>query len=308
MRQQRRAAAIDIGTNSVLLLIAERGPRGWVPLVELCEVTRLGRGVDRSLRLGVESKGRTLACLREYSARIARVGVDTTLVVGTSALREAADGAEFCQAATQILGVSPRVIDGDEEATLTYFGALSGLDVSGDVMVVDIGGGSTEIISGFWRDGSCDHVVGCSLDVGSVRLTERLVSHDPPLSSELSQVREQVRRALLGVAAAPSSATVVAVAGTATTLAAVLHGIDPYDSQRVHGSVLERQSVEDLGQCLARETGCERCRRKGLPSNRADIIVVGSILLGEVLTWAGCSHVTISDRGVRWGLVERLGG
>jgi exopolyphosphatase/guanosine-5'-triphosphate,3'-diphosphate pyrophosphatase len=299
----KRVAAIDIGTNSVLLLVAEARDDGVVPLVERATITRLGQGVDRSRRLAPEAIDRTLACLERYAEDIRQHAPDHLLVVGTSAMRDADGGASFRERARALLGVEPAVASGDEEAELTFHGALAGLPLAGDVLVFDVGGGSTEIIAGDSRTGPRDKI---SLDIGSVRLTERHVRADPPAPHELEAVREDVRAALSKVpflAGAPRQ--VVGVAGTVTTLAAHVKQIAPYDGARVHGARIEASDVTQAAAELASLTLEQRRRLPALDPKRADVIVAGAVLVDELLRFCGAEALTVSDRGVRWGLVVR---
>jgi exopolyphosphatase/guanosine-5'-triphosphate,3'-diphosphate pyrophosphatase len=297
----KRVAAIDIGTNSVLLLIAEARAGGAVPLVERATITRLGQGVDRTRRLAPDAVERTLACLEGYAAEIREHAPDTVLAVGTSAMRDAEGGASFRERARDILGTAPRVASGDEEAELTFAGALSGLDVSGDVVVFDVGGGSTEIITG---DAGAGLRRKISLDIGSVRLTERHVRADPPGEAELERVREDVRTAFAAVPFRPSGRA-IGVAGTVTTIAAHANGVVPYDGARVHGAVLSREQVSAAAAELAALTVEQRRRLPAIDPKRADVIVAGAVLVEELLRFCSAESMTVSDRGVRWGLVAR---
>ena len=298
----KRVAAIDIGTNSVLLLIAELRSGGDAsPLVERATITRLGQGVDRTRRLAPEAIERTLACLEAYAAELREHAPDLVLAVGTSAMRDAEGGASFRERAREILGVEPRVASGDEEAELTFLGALSGLPVKGDVLVVDVGGGSTEIISGDVASGPRDKI---SLDIGSVRLTERHLRSDPPAEPELERVRADVRAALRGVPFRPSGLA-VGVAGTVTTIAAFVKGLVPYDGARAHGAVLTRDEVSAAVAELAALTVEQRRQLPAIDPKRADVIVAGAVLVEELLRFHGIEAMTVSDRGVRWGLVAR---
>lgn len=305
-----RVAAIDIGTNSVLLLIADATT--LEPIVERATITRLGQGVDHSGVPSDEAVERTLRCLADYAASIHAHGVARLDVVGTSAMRDARGGEGFVESTRQLLGVRPRVISGDEEAALTFEGALSGIEGLGDreVVVFDIGGGSTEIIVGLpSATGRPTLERAQSLDVGSVRLFERHVRGDPPAPAELDQVRGDVRRALskLGFSA-PAGAPLVGVAGTLTTLAAVSLSLSPYDGSRVHGSRLAREELSRLATLLAGLPLDARRQLPGLEPKRADVIVAGVVLALEVLDWARATELIVSDRGVRWGLAQRLAG
>lgn len=298
----RRVATIDIGTNSVLLLIAESTPAGLVPVVELATITRLGQGVDRARRLAPEAVARTLECLAHYARVISENGPMQTIAVGTSAMRDAQGGAEFRESAAAILGVAPRVASGDEEAELTFFGSLSGLPQTNDVLVFDVGGGSTELIVGSPQTGPRHKV---SLDIGSVRLTERHVRSDPPLQAELHRVREDVQRALDSVPFEIATEQVVGVAGTVTTIFAYVRNIAPYDAARVHGMAMSSDEVAAAANRLAALTTTERKALAAIDPKRADVIVAGTVLVDELLKRAKAQSMTVSDRGVRWGLAAR---
>lgn len=300
-----RVACIDIGTNSVLLLIAEQSSRGPVALVEQATITRLGQGVDRTGQLAPEACERTLACLQAYAGTIAEYGAKRVVAVGTSAMRDASNGAEFRSRARELLGVEPRVISGDEEAALTFAGALSGLEVAGTLVVFDVGGGSTEIIVGE-SEGASEHVTSArSLDIGSVRLFERFLAHDPPAIDECAAVRRYVADQLAGYGPIPSTKTLVGVAGTVTTLAAIDLALESYTAERVHGARITERRVREIAADLARLSLAERKRLPGLAPERADVIVAGALLVHEVLLWAQCEELVVSDRGVRWGLAAR---
>src|SRR6187551_46354 len=198
-----RAATIDIGTNSVLLLVADSEGGALRPVLERATVTRLGEGVDKNRRLLPAARERTLACLSDYAQQLRTLGVSRLDAVGTSAMRDAAGGQDFVARAAAILGVAPRVIDGNEEARLTFAGALSGLPApsgtseNGKVTVFDIGGGSTEIIVGTSSATTRRIAAAVSLNIGSVRLFERHVRSDPPSAEEMRSVQRDIRLALV---------------------------------------------------------------------------------------------------------------
>jgi exopolyphosphatase / guanosine-5'-triphosphate,3'-diphosphate pyrophosphatase len=305
-----RLAAIDIGTNSVLLLVASVRGDEIVPVVERATVTRLGQQVDASRALAPEAVARTLSCLERYAEEIRGAGAERTFVVGTSAMRDATNGADFVAKATAILGVAPRVVSGEEEAALTFAGALSGLRLpGGPVVVFDVGGGSTEIIVG---DSARGMERGVSLDLGSVRLTERQVRSDPPAPADLAAAASEVRAALTAAGLARAAAEggrahVVGVAGTVTTLAAYVRSIAPYDGARVHGL---RLTASEVGQAVDELARHDLAGRRAIPSvdpARADVIVAGGIIVREILAWVGATELIASDRGVRWGLLQRPG-
>lgn len=298
-----RVAAIDIGTNSVLLLVAERREGGIVPVLERSTITRLGQGVDRARELHPAAVTRTLECLRAYADDLRELGVTRVDAVGTSAMRDAGGGPSFAEQAGRVLGVLPRTISGAEEARLTFHGALSGLALSArDTVVFDVGGGSTEIIA---RSGDGEPR-GVSVDVGSVRLTERHVKSDPPSELEQGAVRTDARAALATVPAVPEGATLVGVAGTVTTLAAFVGDVAPYDARRVHGSKLAASDIARARAALASMTQSERRALPTMKPERADVIVAGALIVEEVLAAARAASIVVSDRGVRWGLASEL--
>jgi exopolyphosphatase/guanosine-5'-triphosphate,3'-diphosphate pyrophosphatase len=307
-----RVAAIDIGTNTVLLLIAEVGPHGeLVPIVERAEITRLGQGVDRTRALHPAAIERTLDCLRDYAGDIARHNVARLDVVGTSAMRDAGaakSGPEggFVERARAILGTAPRVVSGDEEAMLAFSGGLVGLGLSGAVTAFDIGGGSTEIIHGELRGGDAEVSRRQSVDMGSVRLLERYVRDDPPSAKELSVVRDFVLDQLLPLTPPPSGQPLVGMAGTVTTVAAVARSIAPYDPARIHGARLTLREITATARKLCELPLAERKEVAGLEEKRADVITVGAIILETIVTWARADEIVVSDRGVRWGIALQL--
>lgn len=300
----RRVAALDIGTNTCLLLVAEGAADSPVAVLERATITRLGKGVDRTGRLDDAAIERTALALEAYAAEIRAAGAARVEAVCTSAARDATNGAAFLERARLALGVEPRIVDGDEEARLTFQGALTGLPTSSsEVTVFDIGGGSTEIIHGARGASPVIHAA-LSMDVGSVRLTERHVAHDPPTAEELDAVRRDVTAAL---ASAPrgAAAELVGVAGTITTLAAIERSLSVYDAALVHGSTLTKAVITEQIRRLSSVGLEERKRVTGLDPGRADVIVAGAIIALAVLDWSGNGSVRVSDRGVRWGLASR---
>jgi len=305
-----KVAAIDIGTNSVLLVIAAAEATGPRPLLERATITRMGEGVDKTRRLAPAAVQRNLECLRAYAEDLRQHGSPRLDVVGTSALRDAEGASAFLDEAERILGVRPRVIAGDEEARLTFRGALSGLGLVGKLLVFDIGGGSTELIVGD-AAGTAPPESRLSLDIGSVRLFERHVHSDPPAARELADIEADIERALasagpLARVHAHEPLTLVGVAGTVTTLKALDLGLTAYDPARVHGAVLTLSAVESLCAKLASLPLAERTRLPGLEPKRADVIVAGALIVRDLLRRAGATQAIVSDRGVRFGLLDAL--
>jgi exopolyphosphatase/guanosine-5'-triphosphate,3'-diphosphate pyrophosphatase len=300
-----RHAAIDVGTNTVLLLVAERRGDALVPLLERAEITRLGRGVDATGRLDPSAIRETVAALAGFARAARALGAVDPVCVATSAARDASNGAEFFEAARAAAALEPRVISGDEEARLVHASAWRDFGRSGPLAVLDVGGGSTEFIVG---EGPVPRA-RISLQVGAVRLTERHVRADPPSAAELAAVRAAAHEALGPIAdlAPGAGARLVGVAGTVTTLSAVWQALAIYDAERVHGAVLRRDEVEALIARMARLTVAERAALPGMEPKRADVILAGAVVVAEAMDLAGFDRLTVSDRGVRWGLLyDRL--
>jgi exopolyphosphatase / guanosine-5'-triphosphate,3'-diphosphate pyrophosphatase len=310
LAEPAKVAAIDIGTNTVLLTIAAADAAGPRPLLQRATITRMGEGVDKTRRLAPAAVLRNLECLRAYAEDLRAHGSPRLDVVGTSALRDAEGASAFLDAAERILGVRPRVIAGDEEARLTFRGALSGLTLAGKLLVFDIGGGSTELIVGE-ASGVAPPESRVSLDIGSVRLLERHVRSDPPEPRELADIEADIERAFasagpLARVHAHEPLTLVGVAGTVTTLKALELGLAAYDPARVHGAVLTLSAVEALCAKLTSLPLAERQQLPGLEPKRADVIVAGALIVRDLLRRAGAAETIVSDRGVRFGLLEAL--
>ncbi len=303
-----RVATIDIGTNSVLLLVAERRGASLLPLVERCTITRLGQGVDRTRRLHPEAVERTLACLNDYARIIWSQGVDAVACVATSASRDASGAESFVARAREALGVAPVVISGQREAELTFAGALVGLGLDGPVAIQDVGGGSTELVHGEAGGGGARVIEAVSLDVGSVRMTERFLAEDPPTPGQLAELREAVRAELAKAPRMPRGTAWIGIAGTITTLAAIDQELVPYDAGRVHGSRLECGRIGQLADRLAGLPLVQRRQVPGLEPKRADVIVAGACIAHEVLLRSNAASMVVSDRGVRWGVALELAG
>jgi exopolyphosphatase/guanosine-5'-triphosphate,3'-diphosphate pyrophosphatase len=295
-----RLAAIDIGTNTTLLLLAEATSTGDIRvLAERAEITRLGRGIGGDGRLGAAGIERTLAVLGEYAA-LARAHDAPIVAVGTEALRRAPNAADFLTPAARLVG-PVEVIDGEREAALSYRAAASSFPAAaaGTMVVVDIGGGSTEII----RSEAGAIVFRRSLPLGSVRLTERHVRHDPATDEEVAAIQAEVRHTLDAVPLAGGPPVLVGTAGTVTTLAAMAQRLVSYDPALVHGYPLALAALEDLVRTLRGATQAERERMPGLDPRRADVILAGACVLLEIARRARVTEVVTSDRGLRWGLV-----
>ncbi len=297
-----RFAAIDVGTNTVLLLVAERRSGRLAALVERAEVTRLGRGVDATGRLDPAAIRDTVAVLAGYAREARALGAQRIVCVATSAARDASNGVEFFEAARRDAAIDPEVISGDEEARLVYASAWRDFGAPGaPLSVLDVGGGSTE-----FTFGTGPAPVGrTSLQVGAVRLTERHVRSDPVTPAELARLREAARDALrpLGSMERPAGGRLVAVAGTVTTLSAVAQALPAYDAAKVHGAELRLAEVEALVARLAALMIAARAALPGMEPKRADVILAGALVVAEAMRATGFDRLTVSDRGVRWGLL-----
>jgi exopolyphosphatase/guanosine-5'-triphosphate,3'-diphosphate pyrophosphatase len=303
-----RVATIDIGTNTVLLLVAETRAQALEPLEELATITRLGEGVDKNRALAPAAIERTNACLARYAERVRAWNVDAIAVVGTSAMRDAQGGAEVAACVEQLFRVPARVIAGEEEARVSFAGAVSGLPLQDAVTIFDIGGGSTEVVTGhLGADRRASSIAFAhSFDIGSVRLTERHVRADPPSRAELDEAYRAAREAFATVPPLASKEAPVGVAGTVTTLAAVSMNLATYDAAHVHGHVMKTHDVRAVVDRLAALPLAERRSVPGLEPKRADVIVAGGLVCLALLEHWSAQEVRISDRGVRWGLAIDL--
>ncbi len=302
-----RVATIDIGTNTVLLLVADRRSDGSLTAVaERATVTRLGEGVDRTRHLSPAAIARTTACLVAYAQIVRALAVDRIGVVATSAMRDARGGEEVSASVQALFAVPLRVLSGDTEAQLTFRGALGGLTTpeGTDVAVFDIGGGSTEVALGGIERGTArvDHFA--SFDVGSVRLTERHVRHDPPTIAEREAISQASLAAFATVPALRAGQILVGIAGTMTTLAAVSMRLVPYDGACVHGQTLLREELERVVCELAAMPLESRRLVPGMEPKRADVIVAGGCVALALIAHWNVDRVIVSDRGVRWGLAQ----
>lgn len=291
-------AVVDIGTNTVLLLVGRRGPHGRVEVVlDEARITRLGRGLDRGGRLDPGAIDHTLEVLADYG-EIAREHGAQLCVVATEGLRMAADRESFLQRAQASLGCPIRIVTGDEEAELSYLSVAQEMPADTALRVLDIGGGSTELVvgRGLRVEGRRSH------PVGSVRLTERFVRHDPPKLEELARIESATWEALDRQPVAPFE-TLHALAGTVTTAGALLLGLEAYDREAVDGLQVSIEQLVSLRAELAAETLEQRVRRPLLPAGRADVIVAGLSILLVVLQHCGATQLVVHDRGLRYALV-----
>ncbi len=303
-----RVAAIDCGTNSIRLLIAELDPSGrLVDLDRRLEIVRLGQGVDATGEFEPEALRRTFAAVQRYADLIHAAGItpDRIHFVATSAARDARNRDEFFDAIRQRLGVEPDVISGSTEARLSFGGALTRIIPRAEpVLVMDIGGGSTELIIGT-ATGDIQRAV--SLDIGSVRLTERFLTTSPPRRADVDRAATYVDRLLVG---SGLDLTIVrywiGVAGTVTTIAAVALGLQAYDRERVHGSVLNRDQIFALLTRLSSLTVAEIRTIPTMHPQRADVITAGTLIASRVASAVGASELVVSESDILDGMALDL--
>ncbi len=308
----RRCAFIDIGTNAILCLIVELRDTGRFRVLEdLAEIPRLGEGVDRTERIGSAGEQRSVEALESYLSQCRSLDVKEIIAVGTSALRDARNsGAVRARLCTR-LGLEIRVISGEEEAAYSFLSVQRGLPLGGrELLVIDVGGGSTEFIRG--NDSGMAEAL--SVDLGAVRLTERLLRSDPVEREEYKAMVAQIDAQLATLSdrwlQSGASLTLVGIAGTFTTLAAVEKKLTRYSHSEVHGSRLTLAEVRRQVRLFLDKSIAERKTIPGLEPKRADVILAGACLIERIMTFFHAPEVIVSDQGVRYGLlyeqVDRL--
>lgn len=300
-----RVAALDCGTNSLRLLVADLDGTGKTDVHREMRVVRLGQGVDSTGVLAPEALERTRVALLDYAATCRDLGVDRTRLVATSATRDAANRDAFVTLVRKALGVPPEVVSGDEEAALSFLGATAGLDpADGPFAVTDIGGGSTEVVLG-----TTEVEAACSVDVGCVRLTERHLHGDPPTAAEVAAARADVDAALDRVAAivkAETARTAVGLAGSVTTVAAIVLGLASYLPERIHLSRLPAAAVRDVTERLLRMTRAERAALPVMHPGRIDVIGGGALVLLAAVERFGWDEVLVSESDILDGIALSL--
>ena len=302
-----RLAGVDIGTLTCRLLIADLSPGG--KLIEVRSerrILRLGEGVDRTKRLSVAAMDRVLQCLREWRELVDAAHVDATAVVATSAVRDAGNRNEFLDRVKREAGFEVELISGEEEARRTMLGIRSGLPLGvTDVLALDIGGGSTEFI----LDRPNQPPTVRSIDIGVVRLCERLLHHDPPNDEELRQAREWVAKETKAADAGMGNyqtATFVGTAGTVTSLAAMAQKLPTYEPARIHNYQLRLTTIQELEQTLLSRKKADRAGLPGLEKGREEVIAAGAIIIRTVMETLGVPTVLVSDLGLREGVLLNL--
>ena len=294
----KRVAVIDIGTNSTRLLVADVAGGRVSPVERRSTVTRLGRGVDLSGRLSAEAIEDVCEAIGGYVGLLQELGAETVDAIATSAVRDAGNGSAFIAELRERFALSARILDGEEEARATYLGATSEALPTVPTLVVDIGGGSTEMVVGTGREISFHD----SLQAGVVRHTERCIGSDPPGAGELEALATDVRGLIEeSVGAGVEASQGIAVAGTPTSLAAVEMELEPYDPTRVHGHVLALPSIQRMLSRLASAPLAERVEIPGMHPDRAPTIVAGVVILIETMRAFGLEEIAVSEHDILYG-------
>lgn len=315
MDNARRLAAIDIGTVTMRLLVADVSEEGVSEVARSTDIIHLGEGLTASGRLSEAAMQRAAEVVARYAATIAELGVERTTALATSASRDAENAGDFV-ATLAAHGILPEIVSGDREAQLSFLGAVSQLDAEEDLLVADLGGGSTELVLGnVAHDEGVRTAEICnarSVDVGSKRVTEMFLHSDPPSIAELAEARawivEQFRPYFDGLRDKPR--LMISLAGTATTLSAIHMGLETYDPQRVHMSVLGGSDLADLLEMLSALPLADRLNVVGLDPGRAPVIVAGTLILETIVALAGLDSTLVSEHDILYGILldtyERL--
>ncbi|MDQ1010332.1 exopolyphosphatase/guanosine-5'-triphosphate,3'-diphosphate pyrophosphatase [Streptomyces sp. V4I23] len=304
-----RVAAVDCGTNSIRLLVADVDPESGslVDLDRRMIIVRLGQGVDRTGRLAPEALERTFAACREYAAVIKELGAETVRFVATSASRDAENRDDFVRGVLDILGVEPEVISGDQEAEFSFTGATRSLagrtDLDKPYLVVDIGGGSTEFVVGE------EHARAArSVDIGCVRMTERHAPSSPATPEQIAAIRADIEAALdLAAQTVPidEARTLVGLAGSVTTVAGIALGLDTYDPARIHHSRISYEKVEEVTTMLLNSTHDERAAIGVMHPGRVDVIQAGALVLLTIMQRIGAREVVVSEHDILDGIAYK---
>jgi exopolyphosphatase/guanosine-5'-triphosphate,3'-diphosphate pyrophosphatase len=317
-----RVAAIDCGTNSLRLLIADIDPanRELTDVRRRMEIVRLGQGVDATGRLAPEALQRTMRVLAEYARDIEEAAASAVRMVATSAIRDASNAAEFTIGVQETLDVTPEVITGAEEARLSFAGATEELGGQGPgphpeppYLVLDIGGGSTEFVVGGGHPAGAEPLLAAlSVDIGCVRLTERHLHGDPPTAAEVTAASADIDRALDDVAAAvpvQNARTLVGLAGSVTTLTAIALALPTYDARKTHHARTTAHRVHEVTSQLLTSTKAERAAIPSLHPGRVDVIGAGALVLDRVMQRFGFAELVTSEHdildGIAWSIAGR---
>lgn len=300
-----RITTIDIGTNTILMLVADIQPDGSLAIVrDEHGIARLGKEVDEQKKISLETFQRALSFLKEYKELSDTCRSEKIIACGTSALRDAVNKKEFISFISKELGFTIEVLSGDEEAELTYLGAVSEFLQpynEQNFAVLDIGGGSTELTSGSNKQVNRKQ----SLDIGCVRLTERILKTSPPSAQSLSQAIDEIRDQVAGYSMLSPQTTLIGVAGTLTTLAAIDLSLPTYDRNRVSGHILTLESIQRIFDALKTKSMKELTAYPQILAGRADVLLAGILILIEVMKKLNVGQITVSDRGLRYGIALR---
>ena len=298
----KRIASIDIGTNTILLLIAAEEEGEIHPLFEIETVVRLGEGVQKNGILSKEAMGRGFQTLAQYLKWCQEMEVQKVLAAGTSALREARNSRDFLKLVREKLDLPIEVISGEEEAQLSFLAVAKDLHgVKQPILVVDVGGGSTEFILG--KGGQITRWI--SLPIGSVRFTEEFLRSDPIQEEEWEKMEREIQKSLVNIPHPQEPSRMVAVGGTATTLASVEQGLKDFIAEKIHHFVLKKEALRNQLLLYRSKTIEERRKMAGLPPARADVILAGGAILYGAMEELGYPSVLISCHGVRYGLLYK---
>ena len=303
-----RVGAVDCGTNSIRLLVADVEGDRKTDVHREMRVVRLGQGVDRTGELAAEALERTRVALVDYAATCRELGTERVRMVATSATRDARNRDEFREMVQDVLGVAPEVVSGDEEAALSFDGATRGLDpAQGPFLVMDIGGGSTELVLG-----TSEPKAALSVDVGCVRLTERHLLDDPPTSSQVAAAEADVDAAIARVRAVvpvEQARTAVGLAGSVTTVAAIALAREAYDAERIHLSRIPAVDVRGVTDRLLAMSRAERAALPVMHPGRVDVIGAGALVLATLVDRLGLPEVLVSESdildGIAWSIPEQ---
>lgn len=297
----QRTAVLDIGTNAIKFLIAEKAANGnWVPVLDTSQVTRLGQGMHTTSRISPAAMERSIAAIQRFLRMAEAHHVDQILAVGTMALRTATNANEFVQRVHREIGLKIDIIDGEEEARLSWLAVMTGLPgLQGQWLIFDVGGGSTEFIFGHDRQLTSK----LSLNIGVVRLTEQILTSDPVTPDEFDLAAQSIKTALQPIRLAEPIDALIGVGATMTTFGAMHRKLQHYQADLIHGFQLSRTIVMELVSSLRSKTIAERKQMPGLPADRADVILAGGMIVAAIMEQTGSQTVIISDRGVRHGLL-----
>ncbi len=302
----KQEAVIDIGTNSIRLLVGEKSNQGEViPIYTDNKITRLGDGVDKSGYLNSQAIMRTLEGLVEYRTKITNMNIDIFSIIATSAVRDAKNKESFAEKIADIMGRPLEILSGEEEAQLSYLGVIKGLKKNTEnILVIDIGGGSTEIT---W--GISEKIINAqSLQMGAVRLTERFIERDCISQRNYQDMIKYIKQQLkeqIDVNHLISEMQVIGVGGTATTCAAIDQNMEVYNREKIHGYVLQGENIDRIQSILLSKSLKERQKVKGLQPQRADIIVSGIAVLLQTLKYFNCKEIIISETDLLYGRLAK---